>query len=204
MTFSAQLPIHRYHRRYRKNWLDRTCDRLNRRADRTAQNQRHGARRQESELLRTVRDAVAELVPVEGNRDIQVADTQHDHRNRQSLHVSGIPVGPVRVTLPDRSGRRFPADSLFNSTRLPPVGTARDHSNPQAAAVHMEALDWSRRGRKGIQLAGRGRLRTREDLMNLVDKKIIFPVAPLCLALGVATLVAQTYKPKHVNRALEL
>jgi 4-hydroxy-2-oxoheptanedioate aldolase len=40
--------------------------------------------------------------------------------------------------------------------------------------------------------------------MNLVNKKIIFPVASLCLALGVAGLVAQTYKPKHVNRALEL
>ena len=40
--------------------------------------------------------------------------------------------------------------------------------------------------------------------MNLVDKKIIFPAALLCLALGVATSIAQTYKPKHVNRAIEL
>src|SRR5581483_1749093 len=40
--------------------------------------------------------------------------------------------------------------------------------------------------------------------MNLVDKKIVFPVASLCLAFGVATSVAQTYKPKHINRALEL
>src|SRR5262249_46821605 len=94
--------------------------------------------------------------------------------------------------------------SLFNSTRLPPVGTARDHTNPQAVLCTWR-LSIGRDGvRKGIQLAGRGPLRTREDLMNLVDKKIIFPVASLCLALGVATLVAQSYKPKHVNRALEL
>jgi len=40
--------------------------------------------------------------------------------------------------------------------------------------------------------------------MKVVDKRIVFPVASLCLAFGVATSVAQTYKPKHINRALEL
>jgi 4-hydroxy-2-oxoheptanedioate aldolase len=68
----------------------------------------------------------------------------------------------------------------------------------------MEALIGPDGIRKGIQLAGRGRFRTREELMNLVYRQIIFPVASLCLALGVTTSVAQTYKPKHVNRALEL
>src|SRR6478609_11096511 len=40
--------------------------------------------------------------------------------------------------------------------------------------------------------------------MNLIDKKIILPAGVLCLALGIGTSVAQTYKPKHINRALEL
>lgn len=43
--------------------------------------------------------------------------------------------------------------------------------------------------------------------MNIVNKKIaVIPVASLCLALGVATSVAQTagYKPKRINRAIEL
>ncbi len=42
--------------------------------------------------------------------------------------------------------------------------------------------------------------------MKIINKRMaVIPVASLCLALGVATSIAQTtYKPKHINRALEL
>jgi 4-hydroxy-2-oxoheptanedioate aldolase len=41
--------------------------------------------------------------------------------------------------------------------------------------------------------------------MNIEKKLVVFPVASLCLALGVATSVAQTaYHAKRINRAIEL